>query len=490
MTFIPSEQQKAFFNWIVTGKGSCVLEAVAGSGKTTTLIEGLKLMKGDIFFGAFNKSIVVEIQEKVNNHNISNVNVSTFHAAGLSAWKKVVKFIKVDANKCKDLYKTMFSFDDNKYMSAVVNLVSYAKQTGLDILEPSSEENWLSLIEYYNVDCIDEELKVVHMAKQLFSASIRADYTIIDFDDMIFAPLYHKAKLPKYNWVLIDESQDINDTKRLMALMMMAPESRLVAVGDKSQCIYTFTGANHNSMEIIAEATNAVKIPLTVTYRCPKNIVAEAQKFVSNIIAHESAKEGKISYLTAKDDITTFAKAGDAILCRFNAPIIKLVYKFISKGIPAKVEGRDIANGLTSLARRWKVKKYSTLQDRIDDYLHREIVKLTLKGKDAAVNSLNDKVDCLRVVIDRCIETTPNSADAVVTVCDEINRIFGDNVGSNQVILSTIHKSKGREFPKVFWLQGKELKTKQAWEAETERNLKYVAITRSQDELIYVPEIK
>jgi hypothetical protein len=53
--FVPSLQQQSFFDWINTGSGSCVLEAVAGSGKTTTLIEALKLMKGTIFFGAYNK---------------------------------------------------------------------------------------------------------------------------------------------------------------------------------------------------------------------------------------------------------------------------------------------------------------------------------------------------------------------------------------------------------------------------------------------------
>ena len=60
-TFKPSVQQANFFEWVVKGSGSCVIEAVAGSGKTTTIIEGLKLMKGDVFFGAYNKNIADEI---------------------------------------------------------------------------------------------------------------------------------------------------------------------------------------------------------------------------------------------------------------------------------------------------------------------------------------------------------------------------------------------------------------------------------------------
>jgi len=64
MSFQPSPQQADFFNWIKTGKGSCILEAVAGAGKTTTLIEALKLMQGRIFFGAYNKKIAEEIQAR------------------------------------------------------------------------------------------------------------------------------------------------------------------------------------------------------------------------------------------------------------------------------------------------------------------------------------------------------------------------------------------------------------------------------------------
>ena len=62
--FVPSEQQKAYFNWIEVGEGSCIVEAVAGSGKTTTLIKGLEYMVGSIFFGAYNKKICDEIRAK------------------------------------------------------------------------------------------------------------------------------------------------------------------------------------------------------------------------------------------------------------------------------------------------------------------------------------------------------------------------------------------------------------------------------------------
>ena len=70
---------------------------------------------------------------------------------------------------------------------------------------------------------------------------------------------------------------------------------------------------------------------------------------------------------------------------------------------------------------------------------------------------------------------------------NEINSIFGDNVTSVSVLLSTIHKSKGREWNKVFYLQtGSSKFARQQWEFEQEANLCYVAITRAKRDLFYV----
>jgi DNA helicase-2/ATP-dependent DNA helicase PcrA len=73
----------------------------------------------------------------------------------------------------------------------------------------------------------------------------------------------------------------------------------------------------------------------------------------------------------------------------------------------------------------------------------------------------------------------------VELVCEEIDKIFGDNVGKECVLLSTIHKSKGREWDKVLWLQtGPSPWAKQDWEIEQEVNLCYVATTRAKKELV------
>jgi hypothetical protein len=105
--FIPSIQQAAFFDWIDTGFGSCVLEAVAGAGKTTTLVKALERMSGRIFFGAYNKKIADEIQNRAPRKD--GLVISTMHAAGLNAWKKVCQYPNVDGLKVRNIFKAAVS---------------------------------------------------------------------------------------------------------------------------------------------------------------------------------------------------------------------------------------------------------------------------------------------------------------------------------------------------------------------------------------------
>lgn len=494
--FVPSPQQAAFFEWIKTGTGSCVLEAVAGAGKTTTLVRALKLMTGTIYFGAYNKKIAEEIQNKAGAQD--GLNISTMHAAGFAAWRKVSRFAKVDGDKVRNIFRAavLRNMQYSPFGGVVQQLVGLAKQAGLGIegLAPiRSRSSWMQLIEHFDIETFDESLNIdnteiiIKLAIKTLEASIAQNMEIVDFDDMIYAPLYHGCSIAKVDWVLVDEAQDTNATRRLLALRMMKPTSRLVAVGDRHQAIYGFTGADATALDMIASATNATKLPLTTTYRCPKAVVAYAQQWVNHIHAADTAPEGEVR--TAKiEDLATEAKIGDAILCRFNAPLVEHVYKFIAAGIPAMIEGRDIGKGLITLAQRWKVKSLHVLSDRLEAYYEKEVIKLEAKEKPALVQALEDKVGCLRVIIKRVMARDPNTKTPVQEVVAEIESIFADVKDTTKVVLlSSVHKSKGREWKKVIWLQaGPNKRARMQWMLEQEDNLCYVAATRSMSELVLI----
>jgi superfamily I DNA/RNA helicase len=185
--------------------------------------------------------------------------------------------------------------------------------------------------------------------------------------------------------------------------------------------------------------------------------------------------------------MTLDAKVGDSVLCRFNAPIIKEAYGFIAKGVPARVEGREIGEGLKKLARRWKSKSFAVLLDNLDKYLEREVAKAEAKEQTNKVTAIEDSVSCLKIIINR-VQQAGLTGDPVVLVSTEVDKIFGEDAEKTpHVLLSTIHKSKGREWHRVFWLQtGPSKRAKLPWELEQEQNLAYVACTRAKHELILV----
>jgi DNA helicase-2/ATP-dependent DNA helicase PcrA len=491
--FLPSPQQATYFTWITDGTGSCVLEAVAGAGKTSTLIYGLTLMSGTVFFGAYNKKIAEEIEARATKR--PGLFISTMHSAGFRAWRRAASKVQVDNDKCRNIFRlAALKYPEYAgFEGPVLQLVSLAKQAAVGISKPAAERStWQALIDHFDIECMDEATDtdntdlIIRLARKTLERSIERDMEVVDFDDMIYAPLVHNVRMFEHDWVLIDEAQDTNESRRLLALRMLKRGGRLVAVGDRHQAIYGFTGADSDSLDLIARAVNAKQLPLTTTFRCPKSVVTFAQQWVSHIQAAETAPEGVVSHAVSAD-LATVAVPGDVILCRFNAPLIKYVYKFIAAGVPAKVEGREIGNGLKQLARRWKAKTLAEMVDKLDVFVERETAKFRAKEQESKAAAVEDKVNCLKVIIDRVFKLDPTCKDPVGRVCQEIDSIFTEDGNQKVVLFSSIHKSKGREWHKVVWLQtGPSGWARMAWEQEQEANLCYVAATRAKHELVLV----
>jgi superfamily I DNA/RNA helicase len=500
----PSPQQREIYQWVQIGSGSAIVEAVAGSGKTTTLVGAVRLMRGRIATMAFNKKIASEIETKMAG--IPGVKVGTVHSFGNQAWRAVVggKGAKIDGKKTASLIeKTGMPFYLNSF---VFKLVSLAKQRGLGIAGiPNTPEAMREIVDHFDlVDSLtgrasavsesDMEARIAEgmaWASKVLDMSIATGRDVIDFDDMIYLPLVLDAKMPQYDWILVDEAQDTNPVRRMLIERMLAPGGRCIFVGDSRQAIYGFTGADADSMELIASTFNAQRLPLTVTYRCPKSVVEFSRQWVSHIDAAETAPAGVVRSIGMDEFQTLTAEsltASDAILCRNTAPLVALAFSLIRKRIPCHVEGRDIGAGLVALARRWKVSTIRALGDKLTGFVERETEKLMAKKQEMQAQQLADKVDTLRVIMG--VLTPTASIDELV---NEINGIFGDTEAgepSPNLTLSTIHKSKGREWQRVYWLQRVKLQpskyARQPWQLLQEDNLCYVAATRAMTELIEV----
>ena len=313
-------------------------------------------------------------------------------------------------------------------------------------------------------------------AKLVLSLSDRMTH-VIDFNDQIRFPVIYNLSMPQIDNILCDEVQDFSS---MQAELIHKLKGRYVLVGDKHQAIYGFRGAMSNSMSFLKGYFNCVELPLSLTYRCPKLVVNEARKLFDDIEALDDAKDGVVRYSEASkesyDDTTL-------VVCRNNAPLISLAYRLLRDGKPCHVKGRDIAEGLTRLVKKQDAVTVKELIDKLDDWYDNETYKARRKDNEAKLQSLEDKYRSLLVFTEGISLDAPPSE-----VVERIDKLFANGKGKG-TILSTIHKAKGLEAERVFILDKHLMPApyaKQEWQKEQEKNIEYVAITRSKDELVYM----
>ena len=499
-TFIASPQQAAFLDWVSQGSGSCILEAVAGAGKTTTIIEAIERTQGGVLILAYNKKIAEEIKAKLQKRGIDwkTAEASTVHAAGLRGYRKAFPNFKTDGYKVANIIKEQaegaaLNHPYRLFGEIIAKLVSLAKQRALGIV--GSIDNvaaWYEIADHFDVAFDDDDAQ--NRLAEIIKCAIKTLHIsngttdVIDFDDMVYLPVILKVRFWGYKWIFVDEAQDTNPARRALVRALLAPGGRVVAVGDRHQAIYGFTGADADSLDLIRKDFAACELPLTTTYRCPKAVVSFAKRWVKHIEAHEDAPEGIVRRITGdqlleQNNLT----GGTAILCRNTKPLVSLAFWLIRNRIPCRVEGRDIGVSLVKLATKWKrVTTLHGLEQALETYLDQQKTKLLAKKEELKAQAVEDRVETLRVIIDDCRAQGTDSVDAVVAA---IEKLFGDDI-ANLLVLSTIHKSKGREWETVYWLdRAGTLPSKyarQQWQIEQENNLCYVAATRAINQLVEI----
>ena len=507
MTFKPSTQQTKFFDWITNGRGHAILEAVAGAGKTTTLVKAIELMPGDIAVLVFNKKLAEEISSKLTSEDdpfgsSSNAHASTFHSAGFSALRRTGR-PRVDGDKCKGIARMLIETREgvdqlqNPRLRAAspvaLWLVSLAKNRLLTMT--SDVEEWHDILNHHNTQLpggVTPDL-VVEFARDILDESMQQTGRV-DFDDMIYLPVVQNLRVRQFDWVLIDEAQDTNPARRVLAGRMLKPGGRLVAVGDPQQAIYGFTGADNDALDQIRREYDAITLPLSVTFRCPRAVVHHARSFGAQIEAAPDASTGHVIHTNEKHMIETIermdaeGRSNTAILCRVTKCLVRLCYQFIRNGIPARIEGRAIGEGLIKLATKWSVHELSDLDDRLEAYREREVRRAIEKEDESWAERVTDQVDTLQLLIELTNSRGNHTVPDLVWV---IKELFEDDVSSRDMLtLATVHRAKGLEWETVYLLGRKELMpspwAEQKWMQEQEWNLVYVAITRALDTLVEV----
>ena len=496
MAFAATEQQVNFLDRLIFGASHLALVARAGCGKTSTILMGVDAIakrwpRAEILVCAFNKSIAEEVGAKLKeagHRDWRTVQSSTLHGLGFGLLKRIFS-PKIDDKKVRNLIEGQNDPIYAEWSSQIEQLVGYGKQAGVGFfpdLPIESVDVWANLANHYDINGFDDTSildDVIVCARHIYRLSMQQT-DVVDFDDMILFPLIKNLKVRfGKDFIFLDEAQDLSRTRQALARKFLKfGTGRMIVVGDDRQAIYGFTGADAAALDNLIVSLRAKVMPLTVTWRCPKAVVKLAQTIVPDIEAAPTAPEGQVLRLDALPDVLPT----DAILCRNTKPLVQQAYKLIRSGVACKVEGRAIGEGLIQLARRWKVTTTAALLNKLADYQEREVQKAMAKDQEAKAEQVIDKCETLRVIIEA---VTAKGKTAVADVVTFINDLFSDDV-KGVTTLCTYHRSKGREWPRVFLLSHDELcpsrTAKQQWQLEQEHNLAYVAFTRTQQTLAFI----
>ena len=490
--FVPSPYQQAVYQHITNTTNNCVIDAVAGSGKSTTIVNALSLIPSDkrVLFLAFNKAIVEELKVKVGNLN--NVDIKTLHSLGMGAILKQFRTRVFDGKYGKYInsgvkygnIKPDSDLNANELRTWKSNLHAlcklsrnYLASSVLEIEEIATK---------HDLQIVDNEAVTVLNINNWGKDNVRE----IDFTDMIWFPNVLNINTEQYDFVFIDECQDLNTAQRELFLKTIKPETgRFIAVGDPRQAIYGFAGADVLSFEKLKSLPETDLLPLSVCYRCDSEIIALAKAIVPQIEVRDNAAQGTIDHNSKIADI----QDGDLILCRVTAPLVALCMQYIANGVKAHVKGRDIGLNLINILKNTDRVILADAMEVIDTQ------RSTLCNKIARKQSINveaaKETPEYQSFMDK-IRAIENLSSGLTTVNEAISRIemiFKDN-DKTGICLSTIHRAKGLEADRVFILRPDKLYLKHcmqvAWMAEQEKNLVYVAYTRAKNYLGFISDFK
>ena len=344
-----SHFQDAVVDFVVNGEGNGIVPAVAGGGKTFTLLQVLARIPRteSVLFLAFNKDIVKELKRKIPD-SFYNVDVRTCHSFGYKAVSMALKS-EIDEHKYRTIAKTvMHKWDlptDGTEMEYVGRVIKLADLARLNLAD--TYEEIIDLAEKHEIELTNGEIdRAIDLINLGLDDTKRADFT-----DMIFFPNVKDIAVRQYDWVLIDECQDLNTCQRELMLKAVKPETgRFLAVGDPKQAIYGFAGADINSYNTLKNLPNTKELPLSICYRCDQSIVRLAQTIVPYIEARDGAPEGVVE----QNDTVMNIKNGDMVLCRNTYPLVRMCLKYLANGIKAHIKGRDIGINLINMIKNTK----------------------------------------------------------------------------------------------------------------------------------------
>jgi len=475
-----------YYGFTLDGNGRFLLGDFTITHNTSTIVEAVKLLPVDksIMFLAFNKHIKEELGTKLPKH----VRCYTTYGLGMGAIKRKygdkIQFDEFKADKVILKKSKSWGLDDELKSEEEISIYlnNMKKLCNLCRLTLTIKPEFIPYIsERYDIP-LNKPKDIKRILKVL--DFMTTDRKTFDYTDMVFLPAIDNSIwfFPQ-DYVFVDEVQDLNRCQiRIIEKVLKRNrttkklEGRLISVGDFFQGIYGFNAADEKSFQWFEKFPNTKILPLSVSFRCSQAVIRKAQEIVPNIKALPDAPEGSVR----DGNVLEEARSGDFVLCRTTMPLVKLFFEFLTQRKKAIIKGSDIGvhlieligkiNNIEKLKSFWETELQSFRKD-----LKKEGI---LNPNDhSGYTALEDKVMTLLFLA--------RISDSILDLKYKIKTIFTDEIQG--IVLSTVHKIKGLETDRVFIIRPDLLpmQTAKPWQFAQEKNLEYVAITRSRLDLIY-----
>lgn len=521
-------EQLDIFDWFEDGPGTpnAVVEARAGCGKTSTILEGVSRAPDQRkIVVAFNRHIARELQEKVPD----GTQARTLHSLGRGWCVKCYNGIEVDRwldrKRVKDAWTRLreanpatFPKGNPDLVSKVEKITTLVKGTQPFFSQRAEIDEVMrtfnlgpTLFEREEFEVLPEHL--VEVAWLAFVITLEEFSGPISFSDMVWLPLRKGWCQGVFDLICVDEAQDMASSQIELALRSCKPEGRICVIGDSRQSIYAFAGADPHVLRRLSHRLDAEEFSLTTTFRCPQAVVKSVNYLVPDLRAAPDAPEGfvgKVNWTALLEN----AEPSDFVLSRTNAPLIRVALGLLGKGKKAQIVGADdfgeaLKTTFEKIWERMVEQDLDAFYEALEDWEIEE-------HKQATTDSQRDWINDLGAALAVLAQTAAEGDVAAVAfeIGVRIESVFGKG-SPGAIELSTTHKSKGREARTVWLITASFPDRKEPpcldcrlWEwmhthedhrhktcrnyvpnnewVEAEENIEYVAVTRSQDKLFWV----
>lgn len=283
---------------VLYNEGPLLIIAGAGAGKTKTLTTKIAYLIEEGFAYPYNVLAITftnkaakEMKDRLYGligDLAKKVQVSTFHSFGLKLLRENYEKLGYEAN-----FVIMDSDDSLTVVKKIVKDLGYDPK----IYNPrairnkiSSCKNEMMTPEVYERYAVSDYEKVMHKVYEKYEEKLKKNNSV-DFDDLLLLPIKLFKENPSvlqkyqelYQYILIDEYQDTNEAQYILSKLISAKSRKITCVGDDSQSIYSFRGANYkNILNFEKDYKDAKTILLEENYRSTSTILDAANQVIKN----------------------------------------------------------------------------------------------------------------------------------------------------------------------------------------------------------------